>query len=375
MRFKELLKRIWTEERGDTSIPWYKSGSNLEKNISAIPSNISTWWKAGNPTKIPGTGVPIPKIGATVGGTGTYSAPVNPFVAVIPSTKNTKANSAYGSTESLKRLTSRDTADTGEVVDVRDGMYLGADGVWRDAEDNHNYVNGLGKYAKKSGGGGSSSVAGFPTYTVPQVNLNIPDFAWNPTEEQRGSWEEQAANRAGLIIDPQRQQEIEALESFKQNVTKQIGEINPRYTKMSLAIANVVDNTIKQDIIDELIRRGATTSGEMERQLEGAGRFEVEQRGNIEGERNQLINALNLQEQQRGTQSSDRLAELERLRGMTTAEELFQEEKYQRGMTNAEKQSLFQAELSKAGLIDQQQARAYESDFQRALFEAQMGHL
>ena len=92
MRFKELLKRIWTEERGDTSIPWYKSGSNLEKNISAIPSNISTWWKSGNPTNTGGTGVPIPKIGATVGGTGTYSAPVNPFVAVIPRSLSENAN-------------------------------------------------------------------------------------------------------------------------------------------------------------------------------------------------------------------------------------------------------------------------------------------
>ena len=218
----------------------------------------------------------------------------------------------------------------------------------------------------------TSSVSGFPEYTIPELNLNVPDYAWNPTDEQRAGWLEQATNRAGLQIDPQRASELEALENFKQNVTKQIGEINPRYTKMSLAIANIVDNTIKQDIVDELIRRGATTSGEMEKQLEGAGRFEVEQRAAVEGERNQLINALNTQEQQRGVQSADRLAELERLRGMTTSEELFQEEKYQRGTSAAEKSALFEAELAKASLEQQAQAAQYEAQYQQALFEAQM---
>ena len=223
-----------------------------------------------------------------------------------------------------------------------------------------------------SGSSGGSSVSGFPTYQVPQVNLNIPDFNWDPTEEQRAGYLEQGSNRANLIIDPQKQAEIEALEKFKQDVTSQISNINPRYTKMSLAIANMVDNTIKQDIIDELTRRGATTSGEMERQLASAGRYEVEQRSDIEGERNQLINALNTGQQQRGELSSSRLAELERLRGMQTAEETFQEEKYQRGMSDAEKESLFGAELSQAQMINSQQAQAYESQYNKALFDAQM---
>ena len=229
-----------------------------------------------------------------------------------------------------------------------------------------------GRAVTDGGGGGVPTVSGFPTYTTPQLNLNIPNFAWNPTETQRAGWQETAKTRAGLVIDPQRQAEIESLANYRNEVTSQIGEINPRMTKMSLALANIVENSMKQEIVDELIRRGATTSGELPRQLQEAGRYETEQRGAVETERNSLIGELMKGQLGRETTSEERLAELERLRGMQEASELFEQEKYERGQMMGEQQAQFGAQLSQAQLQNQIAAAQYDAAYQQKLYEAEM---
>jgi len=231
---------------------------------------------------------------------------------------------------------------------------------------------GIGVPTGTGGDIGIPTVPGFPEYTVPDVNIAVPDLTWNPDEAMRQAWLEQARKRAALVVDPEIQAVAEALRRFKQEAEAQRAEINPRYTAESLAIANMIKNTIKQDIIDEAIRRGAETSGELPRQLAEAGRYEVEQRKAIEDERNRLLNAIAKQVLAKEQETSERQKELERIRGLREAVELSDLEKEAWNKYLTQKQSTFENQLALAQLRNAMAAAQAEQAYKNRLLQAQL---
>ena len=167
-----------------------------------------------------------------------------------------------------------------------------------------------------SGGGSPAAVfAEVPTYTPPAFNVPVPSFNWSPSAGQRDDWLSQARVRAGLVVDPQIQAVNVALQRYLQETMEQRLGYNKQFTDESLAIANIIKNTVKQGIVDSAISRGAETSGELTRQLGEAGRFETEQRLGVEGARNEVLAQLARAELAKQTETSDSLIALEALRG------------------------------------------------------------
>jgi hypothetical protein len=154
-----------------------------------------------------------------------------------------------------------------------------------------------------------------PTYTPPAFNVPVPSFNWSPSAGQRDDWLSQARVRAGLVVDPQIQAVNVALQRYLQETMEQRLGYNKQFTDESLAIANIIKNTVKQGIVDSAISRGAETSGELTRQLGEAGRFETEQRLGVEGARNEVLAQLARAELAKQTETSDSLIALEALRG------------------------------------------------------------
>jgi len=240
------------------------------------------------------------------------------------------------------------------TVDANAGKYRGADGVWRNAEDNHDYVYGLGKYMTKStpepsSGGGGTALSGVQ---FPQFNISQPDLSWNPTEGQRGTWLEEAIMRAGLQIDPQVQGREQGLSRFRNAAEANRTELNPRYDRMSSAVANVFKNVVDQALVNNAIRRGAagsgTSSGWLGQERIKAGEAELGQRKGIEGERNQVLNAINSQVLNKEQETSDALQGLEGLRGKQTDVNYADLERLARGDFLQEKQGTFENELQNA---------------------------
>jgi len=162
-----------------------------------------------------------------------------------------------------------------------------------------------------------------PAYDVPQYNVNLPTVNWgfNPTEAQRGGWQTQAQATAALEIDPQLQAIKAALDQYLAQGQVQRDELNPRYTNQSLAIANIIQNSVKQEAIDNAIRRGAEQSGWLPSALMEAGKLETQQRGGVEAQRNQELAALAALEGQQTQAAGEQSTTLEGLRGqrITTA--------------------------------------------------------
>ena len=162
-----------------------------------------------------------------------------------------------------------------------------------------------------------------PAYNPQPYNVNLPtiDWSFNPTEEMRGGWQTQATATAAQEIDPQLLKIKLALDQYMTQGQNTRAELNPRYTNQSLAIANIVKNTVKQEAIDNAIRRGAEQSGWLPQALMEAGQLETEQRSGIETQRNQELAALAALEAQQTQAAGEQGTMLEGLRGqrITTA--------------------------------------------------------
>ena len=163
-------------------------------------------------------------------------------------------------------------------------------------------------------------------YQMPEMeayNVNLPtiDWSFNPTTEQRGGWQTQATATAAQEIDPQLQAIATALQAYMTQGQNVRAELNPRYTNQSLAIANIIQNSVKQEAINNAIRRGAEQSGWLPSALMQAGQLETEQRGGIETQRNQDLAALAALEAQQTQAAGEQGTMLEGLRGkrITTA--------------------------------------------------------
>lgn len=229
--------------------------------------------------------------------------------------------------------TKKDTATDPHkgTVDPNAGKIF-REGRWWTPEEYHAYYYGPGGPGYTGGGtpaqtesygGGTpaqtfSQVPVVPTYTPPAFNVPVPKFEWNPQEEQKAKWLEDARVKAGLIVDPQVEAVNQALQRYLAETGQQKVNYNKQYTDESLAIANIIKNTVKQGIIDNAIARGAETSGELQRQLGEAGRYEVEQRTGVENARNAILQQLANAELAKQQETSDSLTALEKLRGAQT---------------------------------------------------------
>ena len=184
------------------------------------------------------------------------------------------------------------------------------------------YMASLNQTSSEGGGGGSYS-ASMPSYSPQAYQVNLPTIDWNfnPTEQQRAGWNTQATATAAQEIDPQLQAIQAALQQYLTQGQNTRNELNPRYTNQSLGIANIIKNSVKQDAIDNAIRRGAEQSGWLPQALMEAGKLETQERSNIESQRNQDLAALAALEAQQTQAAGEQGTMLEGLRGkrITTA--------------------------------------------------------
>jgi hypothetical protein len=199
---------------------------------------------------------------------------------------------------------------------------------------------------QSTGGGGGGEIGyeptSLPTYTPQAYNVNLPtiDWSFNPTTEQQGNWQTQAQATAAQEIDPQLQAIKTALEQYMAQGQNTRNELNPRYTNQSLAIANVIQNSVKQEAVNSAIRRGAENSGWLPSALMQAGQLETQQRGDVEAQRNQDLNALAALEAQQTQAAGEQNTTLEGLRGkrITTALADLENQAWQRAQQEKESQ-------------------------------------
>ena len=203
------------------------------------------------------------------------------------------------------------------------------------------------------------------------VDINVPDFSWNPTVEMLKQFADMGGTRANTVIDPQVLAVLSALDRFKTEAQNQRSEINPRYTDMSLALANVIKNQVYQPGVDSLIRRGAADSGALQQLGNDAGRYEVEQRGAVERERNSILNALANQVMGKEQETSDAQTALEKLRGQYTDVYTGEEEQkaYEKDFTG--KEATFNADLNVGQLKNAVAAAIANQQYQQAVLAAQ----
>jgi hypothetical protein len=197
-----------------------------------------------------------------------------------------------------------------------------------------------------------TSSAQAPGFDFPQFNIGIPDLSWSPTEGQRGTWLEEAIKRAALQIDPQVASREQGLSRFRNAADANRREINPRYDRMSSAVANIFKNVVDQALVNNAIRRGAAgsgvSSGWLGQERIKAGEEELGQRKGIENERNELLNAINAQVLGKEQETTDALGLLETLRGKQTDVSYADLERLARGDFLQEKQGTFENELQNA---------------------------
>ena len=176
----------------------------------------------------------------------------------------------------------------------------------------------------------------------------MPNINWsfNPTEQQRAGWQTQATATAGQQIDPQLQAIQAALQQYMTQGQNVRNELNPRYTNQSLSIANIIQNSVKQEAINNAIRRGAEQSGWLPSALMQAGQLEAEQRGGIEAQRNQDLNALAALETQQTQAAGQQGTMLEGVRGQIITTALAELENTAWGRQNQELLNQWNAALS-----------------------------
>lgn len=222
-------------------------------------------------------------------------------------------------------------------------------------------------YSSEGGGESYSPSA----YSLPQISIKVPNLTWSPTNEMLSQYAQSGATRANTVIDPQVSAIAQALARFQTEAQNQRNEINPRYTDMSLALANVIKNQVYQPGVDELIRRNAVDSGALRQLQDSSGRYEVEQRGNVERERNSILNALANQVLGKEQETSDAQTALEKLRGQYTDVYTGEEEDTAYDRFINEKQSTFQNELSKVSLQNAIAAAAAQAQYNSGLLSSQ----
>lgn len=222
-----------------------------------------------------------------------------------------------------------------------------------------------------------------PAYAPQAYNVNLPQIDWsfNPTEQQRGGWNTQATATAAQEIDPQLQAIAAALQQYMTQGQNQRNELNPRYTGQSLSIANIIQNSVKQEAINNAIRRGAEQSGWLPSALMEAGKTEASMRGDIESQRNQDLNALAALEGQQTQAAGAQGTMLEGLRGkrITTALADLENQAWARAQQEKESQwgsalggeqlraSAYGANASNQLAAYQTQAQVGQSEADRAL--------
>ena len=186
-----------------------------------------------------------------------------------------------------------------------------------------------------------------PAFNVPQYKVNLPNIDWSFTQtpEQQAQQQTQATATAAQEINPQLLALKAALDQYKAQGQVQRAELNPRYTNQSLAIANIIKNTVKQEAIDQSIRRGAETSGWLPSALMGAGELETQQRGDVEAQRNQDLAALAALETQLTQATGEQETMLEGLRGQRITTALADLENQAWGRSQQEKESQWQSAL------------------------------
>jgi len=185
-----------------------------------------------------------------------------------------------------------------------------------------------------------------PAYNVPQYQVNLPQIDWSfdPSVGLAGR-QAQATATAAQEINPQLQAIQAALDQYLAQGQVQRAELNPRYTNQSLAIANIIKNTVKQEAIDQAIRRNATESGWLPSALMGAGELETQQRGDVEAQRNQDLAALAALETQQTQAASAQSTMLEGLRGQRITTALAELENQAWARSQQEKQNIWQSAL------------------------------
>ncbi len=201
--------------------------------------------------------------------------------------------------------------------------------------------------AAATGGGISAQNTALPTYNPQAYNVNLPTIDWGftPTDLQRGDWQTQATATAGQEIDPQLQAIKAALDQYMTQGQNVRNELNPRYTSQSLSVANWIENSVKQEAIDNAVRRNATESGWLPQQLQEAGYREAGMRGDIERQRNQELSALSALEASLTQTTGEQSTMLEGLRGKRITSELANLENTAWARSQQEKESQWTSAL------------------------------
>ena len=222
---------------------------------------------------------------------------------------------------------------------------------------------------QSSGGGGGYTPTAF---AMPQIDLPVPDYSWNPTEEQRQKWKTIADANMALKYDPQRNDIINTLANFKTDAEKAKESAGRSNTSQQIGFANMVKNTGQQPIIDSAIRRGAETGGWLEDALSGLGQYETTQRGEMTKNYNTTIDDLVNQVLNMDTTSGKQLSDLSALQGSDLVSTLYQLENTDRTYNMDTLSKTFENKYNKAALINNIAAEVKRAEQQDALIAAQM---
>lgn len=151
MRIKDILKRIWFEERGESG--WY--------NPALLASQSKEW--AANKAK--------------------DEAAKKIYLYGIAPKQNSPSGPPRGYTGYLPVATPS-TSTANQYFSPTGGS--GSKTYENISHSPYNYVpqpvasGGGGGTPAPGGGTPPPQVSGFPTYTIPDINLNIPNYAWDP---------------------------------------------------------------------------------------------------------------------------------------------------------------------------------------------------
>jgi hypothetical protein len=211
----------------------------------------------------------------------------------------------------------------------------------------------------------------YGSWPEPQIDLNVPDFTWNPTEAMKSGWQTTAENRIALKYDPIRQQVAQNLARFGTAAAGEEAKARTQNTIQQLNFANTVKNA-RQALIDAAVRRGAETSGWLPNALMGLGQYEAGQREQMGQTFADVINNLAAQKLQKETEAADELTSLTGLSGSELLTILDELEARDRANRMAELQSTWGAQYDKAALINQVAAAQKQAQYNDALLQAQL---
>jgi hypothetical protein len=290
---------------------------------------------------------------------GSSTNAVKPYTGVY----NTIAGSQYYPQKTAEKPTGRTDGRTdGRTwrADANAWMTDGEYAAWRTAQPG-------------PGGGGGGGSAYTPTpYTPPPIDLPIPDYGWNPTQEQRDKWQTIAEANMALKYDPQRNDIINALATFKNDASQAQTVAGRNNVAQQLGFANMIKNQGEQPIIDSAIRRGAQTSGWLTDALSNLGQYETSQRGEMTQNYNNTIDDLVRQVLNADTTSGKQMTDLSGLQGNDLVSTLYQLENTDRGRNMEVLSKTFENKYNKAALVNNIAAEIKRAEQQDALITAQM---